>query len=176
MPSPVVSSLISPGPPGPPGPYGPTGPQGPEGPPVTMHYARVKVTNDNINNSVGDGAPLQFDTINFDTDGFAPPVGTFNTLTVPTGLDGLYLLVAESATIGNQNQTVGMGISINGALIVATINQYVKGPSSVSYCFIANPTRITILAAGDQIQLVNNSVTAGNEAFTNVSLAVVKLG
>jgi hypothetical protein len=141
-----------------------------------MHYVRVKTVNDNLNNAVANGAPLRFDTVDFDTDGFAPTTSPFNTLIIPAGLGGLYLLVAESSTVGNQNVTVGMGITINGTLIVPTINQYVKGPSSVSYCFIANPTRITILAAGDQIQLVNNSVTAGSEVFTSVHLALVRLG
>ena len=67
-----------------------------------------------------------------------------------------------------------MGILINSALGFRETNQTIWGPGSVDYTLDNDATQLLILAAGDVIQLKNNSVSSGPNVFTSVSMALAR--
>lgn len=179
------------------GQQGSTGPQGPAGagiaeapndthtygrrqlgwvPIGVSHGVRVSTTNNTLNAAVANGAVLRFDTVGIDADGFAPTSSPFSTVTIPANLDGVYLITARSSGSGNQSTSLGMGILVNGAAGFAETNQSISGPGSVSYTLDNDAVQLLLLAAGDTIQLKNNSVSTGTNVFTSVSMALVRLG
>ena len=135
---------------------------------------RVFTTDDTLNNAVPNGGLLKFDTIGLDTNGFAPPTSPFDSITIPAGLDGVYLLTGRSSGSGDQSTSLGMGILINSALGFRETNQTIWGPGSVDYTLDNDATQLLILAAGDVIQLKNNSVSSGPNVFTSVSMALAR--
>ena len=71
--------------------------------------------------AIADGAVLHFDTIQEDTDGYAPVVAavtptapSFNLLAIPPGLGGVYLINGWASGSGNQSTTLGMGVLVDG--------------------------------------------------------------
>ena len=139
----------------------------------TVHYVRVLTGDDALNSAVANGGVLQFDTIDSDTDGFAP-AAPFSAITIPAGLDGVYVINGWSSGTGNQGTTLGMGIQKNSAAITGT-NQSITGPSSVNYVLDNAAVAVLQLNAGDTIQLVNTSVSGGANAFTSVFLSLVRI-
>jgi hypothetical protein len=137
---------------------------------------RVRVANDNLNNPVANGAPLRFDTIDSDTDGYASASLPIDRLVIPPGLGGLYLLTGEATTSGNQGTSIGIGVRINGQEQLSTANQFITGPGSISYALHDHPTQIGYLRDGDTVQIYNTSTSPSPNAFTNVFLALARLG
>jgi hypothetical protein len=137
------------------------------------HYVRVRTATESLNAAVANGAALQFDTIDKDTDGFAPTTSPFNKVTIPAGLAGAYVITAASSSSGTQATTLGMAITINNTVQLSPINQSITGPTSVNYTLDTTPVQIVTLPAGATIQLVNNSAT---NAFRSVFLALARLG
>jgi hypothetical protein len=142
---------------------------------MTTHDVRVRTISTTLNNAVVNGGVLQFDTIDFDTDGFAPVTTPFDHLTVPTGLDGIYIFTGWSSGSGNQSTTLGMGILINGVQRFPVANQSISGPGSVNYVLSNAAIQTVRLAAGDVVQLVNNSVTGGTNIFTGTTMSMVRI-
>jgi hypothetical protein len=135
---------------------------------------RVFTTDDNLNKSVPNGGLLRFDSVGLDTNGYAPTTSPFDSITIPAGLDGVYLLTGRSSGSGDQSTSLGMGILINSALGFRETNQTIWGPGSVDYTLDNDATQLLILAAGDVIQLKNNSVSSGPNVFTSVSMALAR--
>ena len=75
---------------------------------------------------------------------------------------------------GDQSTSLGMGVLINGSMGFSETNQMLRGPGSVSYTFDNDATQLLQLVGGDTIELINNSVSSGPNAFTSVSMAVVR--
>lgn len=142
---------------------------------VVTHDVRVRTANNTLNNAVANGGTLKFDTIDYDSDGFAPATTPFDTITIPTGLGGIYVLTAWSSGNGNQSTTLGMGVFLNGAQKYSSTNQSISGPGSVSYVLNNPAVEVLHLDAGDTLQMINNSVTGGTNAFTSVTLAMVRI-
>lgn len=142
---------------------------------AATHHVRVRVANDALNAAVANNAVLSFDTIDSDTDGYASTSLPINRVTVPAGLGGLYLIVAESSTSGTQATTIGMGIMVNGIGRLSPSNQSVTGPASVNYTLGSQPSQIGYLNAGDYIQLYNTSVSGGTNPFTHTFMALARI-
>lgn len=142
----------------------------------TVHYVRVRTVSGTLNNAVANGGILQFDTVDFDTDGFSPGTSTFDHITIPAGLDGVFIFAATSSSSGNQATSMGMGLLKNGTQIFSETNQLITGPGSVNYTFDNTATEILKLVAGDTIQLRNNSVSSGANVFTSTLMAVARIG
>jgi hypothetical protein len=142
---------------------------------MTNHEIRVRTLSTTLNNAVANGGVLQFDTIDFDTDGFAPATTPFDHITVPAGLDGVYIFTGWSSGSGNQATTLGMGILINGVQRFPVANQSISGPASVNYVLSNAAIQTMRLAAGDVLQLVNNSVSAGANVFTGTTMSMVRI-
>jgi hypothetical protein len=141
--------------------------------PGAVHYVRI-VAENTLNNAVANGAVLRFDTIEEDTDGFAPTATPFSAVTIPAGLGGVYTINGWSSGSGNQSTTLGMGIIINSTTLTGT-NQSISGPASVNYTLDNAAVSILRLNDGDTIELVNMSVSGGTNAFTAVFLSLVRI-
>ena len=139
-----------------------------------VHGVRVWASEGPLNGAIPNGGVLQFDVVGIDTDNFAPASRPFSAVTIPLGRDGIYLVTARSSGSGNQSTSLGMGVLINGSAGFSETNQMLRGPGSVSYTFDNDATQILKLAGGDTIELINNSVSSGPNAFTSVSMAVVR--
>ena len=142
---------------------------------VPAHYVRVFAAA-NINSAVANGELLQFDTIYYDSNGFAPAVGSFNTIVIPAGLGGVYLINGWSSTTANQSTTMGLGILINGSASFSETNQSISGPGSVTYTLDLGAVSVLLLNDGDTVGLINNSVSPGPNAFNSVTLALARFG
>jgi hypothetical protein len=142
---------------------------------LAVHYARVRTANNALNSGLASGAVLQFDTVTFDTDGFAPGTSPFNALTIPAGLGGVYIINGWSSGSANQSTTLGMGVLVSGSAVFSGTNQSISGPASVNYTLDNGAVVILQLTAGATIQLVNNSI-APSSAFSAVTLSVCRLG
>lgn len=139
-----------------------------------VHGVRVWASSGPLNGAVANGGVLQFDTVGLDTDNFAPDLVPFSAITIPLGRDGVYLVTARSSGGGNQATSLGMGVLVNGSAGFSETNQTIWGPGSVNYTLDNDATQLLQLAEGDTIQLINNSVSSGPNAFTSVSMAVVR--
>ena len=139
-----------------------------------VHGVRVWANDPAINSSVTNGGVLRFDTVGIDTDSFAPPSSPFSTIVIPPGRAGVYLVTARSSGGGNQATSLGMGVLLNGSAGFSETNQTIWGPGSVNYTLDNDATQLLQLADGDTIELINNSVSSGPNAFTSVSMAVVR--
>ena len=69
---------------------------------------------------------------------------------------------------------MGMGIMVNGARTFSETNQAIYGPNSVDYILDNSAVSILRLKAGDRVQLVNNSVSGGTNAFTSVTMSLAR--
>ena len=139
-----------------------------------VHGVRVWASSGPLNGAIVNGGVLYFDKVGVDTDNFAPAAAPFSAITIPPGRDGIYLVTARSSGSGNQSTSLGMGVLVNGAEAFSETNQMLRGPGSVTYTFDNDATQILQLAGGDTIELINNSVSSGPNAFTSVSMAVVR--
>jgi hypothetical protein len=137
-----------------------------------VHNVRVFTTNATLNSAVAAGGELRFDTIEYDTDGFAP-TGTFSTITIPAGLGGTYVINGWSSSSGTQATSMGMGLLHNGSAAYSETNKIITGPAAVNYTLDNAAVVILHLAAGDTLQLVNNSAAAG--AFTATTFAITRI-
>ena len=144
--------------------------------PPLAHYARIRTTNESLNAAVPNGGLLQFDTVDSDTDGFAPQAASFDHIQIPLGSTGVYVLIATSSGSGNEATSLGMGLVINSSTLFSETNQLVNGPNSLSYTLDNNAIEILRFNEGDTIQLKNNSVSGGNDVFKSVFLALVRIG
>jgi chaperonin cofactor prefoldin len=142
---------------------------------MTNHDVRVRTISTTLNNAVANNAVLQFDTIDFDSDGFAPTTATFDHVTIPSGLGGVYVFTAWASGSGNQSTTLGMGILVNGVERFPVANQSISGPGSVNYVLSTPAIQTMRLSAGDIVQLVNTSVTGGTNIFTGVTMSLVRI-
>jgi hypothetical protein len=143
---------------------------------AVAQYVRIRTVSTTLNNTVPNGGLLQFDTVDFDSSGFTPVTMPFNTVTVPVGLDGIYIFAGWSSGSGNQSTTLGMGLLINSSQRFSQTNQSISGPGSVNYTLDNGAVEIIRLVAGDTIQLVNNSVSGGTNVFTSTSLSMARIG
>lgn len=159
-----------------PGPAGPAGPQGEPGTPAptAAHWVRIRTVDETLNASVANQAVLQFDTVDFDTDGFAPTTTPFDALTITVA--GIYILTAGASSTGTNATTLGMGVLVNSSQKYSNTNQQVVSQGSTTYILDASPVELLSLAEGDTIQLKNNSVSAGPNVFTSVFLALARIG
>ena len=135
---------------------------------------RVWAEDDALNSAVANGAVLQFDSVGIDTGGFAPTTMPFSQIAIPPGLGGVYLVTARSSGSGNQSTTLGMGVLVNGAMGFSETNQKISGPGSVNYTLDNDATQLLQLNDGDTIELKNNSVSSGPNAFTSISMALAR--
>ena len=142
---------------------------------MTTHDVRVRTASNTLNNAVANGGFLRFDTVDFDSDNFASATPPFDHITIPSGLGGIYVLTAWASGSGNQSTTLGMGVLLNGVQKYSSTNQSISGPGSVSYILDCAAVEVLHMNDGDTLQLVNNSVTGGTNAFTSVSLAMVRI-
>jgi hypothetical protein len=138
------------------------------------HWVRVKTVSASLNAAVASGGILQFDTVDFDTDSFAPTTAPFNAITIPAGLNGVYMVTAGASGSGTQATTLGMGVIVNSILKVGETNQSISGPTTLNYTLDSDAIEILKFAVGDVVQLKNNST--GPTAFTSVFLALGRLG
>ena len=137
------------------------------------NYVRVYTADETLNNAVPNGGVLRFDTI----DGNSADVSAtppYDGITIPTGLDGVYIINGWSSTHANQATTMGMGIMVNGERTFSETNQAIYGPNSVDYILDNSAVSILRLKAGDRVQLVNNSVSGGANAFTSVTMSLAR--
>ena len=139
-----------------------------------VHGVRVWASSGPLNGAIVNGGVLLFDTVGVDTENFAPASRPFSAITIPPGRDGVYLVTARSSGSGDQSTSLGMGVLINGSMGFSETNQMLRGPGSVSYTFDNDATQLLQLVGGDTIELINNSVSSGPNAFTSVSMAVVR--
>ena len=151
-------------------------------PPERAHYVRVITANNALNAAIADGAVLHFDTIQEDTDGYAPVVAavtptapSFNLLAIPPGLGGVYLINGWASGSGNQSTTLGMGVLVNGVRLTGT-NQSIHGPGSVNYTLDNAAVAVLRLHDGDTVQLFNTSVSGKPNPFTAVFLSLARFG
>ena len=137
------------------------------------NYVRVYTADETLNNAVPNGGVLRFDTIDGNSDSVtaSPP---YDGITIPPGLDGVYIINGWSSTHANQATTMGMGIMVNGARTFSETNQAIYGPNSVDYILDNSAVSILRLKAGDRVQLVNNSVSGGTNAFTSVTMSLAR--
>ena len=142
---------------------------------VTNHDVRIRCVSTTLNNAVANGAALRFDTIDYDSDGFAPITSPFDTITIPPRLGGSYVLTAWASGNGNQSTTLGMGVFLNGTQKYSSTNQSISGPGSVSYVLNNPAVEVLHLNEGDTLQMINNSVTGGTNVFTSITLAMVRI-
>jgi phage shock protein A len=142
---------------------------------MTNHDVRVRAVSTTLNNAVANNAALQFDTIDFDSDGFVPVTTPFDHVTIPGGLGGVYIFTAWASGSGNQSTTLGMGILVNGVERFPVANQSISGPGSVNYVLSTPAIQTMRLSAGDVVQLVNTSVTGGTNIFTGVTMSLVRI-
>jgi chaperonin cofactor prefoldin len=142
---------------------------------MSNHDVRVRTISTTLNNAVANNAVLQFDTIDFDSDGFAPLTTPFDHVTIPVSLGGVYVFTAWASGSGNQATTLGMGILVNGVERFPVANQSISGPASVNYVLSTPAIQTMRLNAGDVVQLVNTSVTGGTNIFTGVTMSLVRI-
>jgi len=142
---------------------------------MTTHDVRVRTISATLNNAVANGGVLRFDTIDFDTDGFAPLTTPFDHITIPSGLDGIYIFTGWSSGSGNQSTTLGMGILINGIQRFPVANQSISGPGSVNYILSNAAIQTMRLVGGDVVQLVNNSISGGPNVFQGATMSLVRI-
>jgi hypothetical protein len=143
---------------------------------LPVHDFRIRCVSAALNAAVPNGGLLQFDTVDFDSAGYAPPTMPFDTVTVPAGLGGIYIFAAWSSSTGTQATSMGMGILINASARFLQTNQSITGPASVNYTLDNGAVEILRLSAGDTVQLVNNSVSAGPNVFQSVTMSMARLG
>ena len=142
---------------------------------MSNHDVRVRAVSTTLNNAVANGGVLQFDTIDFDSDAFAPTTSTFDHLTIPSGLGGIYIFTGWSSGSGNQSTTLGMGILVNGIERFPLANQSISGPGSVNYVLSNAAIQTMRLDGGDVVQLVNTSVTGGTNVFQGTTMSLVRI-
>ena len=142
---------------------------------MSNHDVRVRTVSTTLNNAVANGSVLQFDTIDFDSDAFAPTTSTFDHITIPSGLGGIYIFTGWSSGSGNQSTTLGMGILVNGVERFPLANQSISGPGSVSYVLSNAAIQTMRLDGGDVVQLVNTSVTGGTNIFQGTTMSLVRI-
>jgi uncharacterized coiled-coil protein SlyX len=142
---------------------------------MTNHDVRVRTVGTTLNNAVANNAVLQFDTIDFDSDGYAPLTTPFDHVTIPANLGGVYVFTAWASGSGNQSTTLGMGILVNGVERFPVANQSISGPGSVNYVLSTPAIQTMRLNGGDVVQLVNTSVTGGTNIFTGVTMSLVRI-
>ena len=119
------------------------------------------------------GGVLRFDTIdgNSDVVTAAPP---YDGITIPPGLDGVYIingLVEHARQSGDDD---GHGHHGQWRPHSSETNQAIYGPNSVDYILDNSAVSILRLKAGDRVQLVNNSVSGGTNAFTSVTMSLAR--
>ena len=138
------------------------------------HDFRVRAS-DGLNNAVANGGILRFDIVDLDSDGFAPTAMPFSAITIPDGLDGIYVFSGWSSSSGDQSTSMGMGVLINGINKFSDTNQTIWGPGSVDYQLDNGAVEVLRLVAGDTLQLINNSVSSGANVFTSVTMAASRI-
>jgi hypothetical protein len=140
------------------------------------HDVKVSTVSATLNNAVVNGGILYFDTVNTDSNGYAPITVTFDHVKIPTGLAGIYVITGWSSSSGTQATTMGMGILINGSLLYSGTNQSITGPGSLTYTLDNAAVEIVHLNDGDIVQLVNNSVSTGTNVFLSTEMSLVRIG
>ena len=138
------------------------------------HDFRVRAS-DSLNSAIPNGGILRFDLVDLDSDGFAPAAMPFDAITIPPGLDGIYVFSGWSSSSGDQSTSMGMGILINGVNKFSDTNQTIWGPGSVDYQLDNGAVEVLRLAAGDRLQLINNSVSGGPNVFKSVTMAASRI-
>jgi hypothetical protein len=140
------------------------------------HWVRVRAANDALNAMVANGGSLQFDTVDIDSDGYAPTSSPFDHITIPVGRDGVYTVMATSSSSGTQASTIGMGLVVNGAITLSGTNKSIGGGGSLSYTLDNDAVQILKFKAGNTIGLKNNSVSGGTDSFKSTYLTLAWLG
>ena len=138
------------------------------------NYVRVYTADETLNNAVCPMAAFCGSirlTAIADSVTATPP---YDGITIPPELDGVYIINGWSSTHANQATTMGMGIMVNGARTFSETNQAIYGPNSVYYILVNSAVSILRLKAGDRVQLVNNSVSGGTNAFTSVTMSLAR--
>ena len=138
------------------------------------HDFRIRAS-DTLNAAVANNGLLRFDLVDIDSDGFAPAARPFNAVTIPPGLDGIYVFSAWSSSKGDQSTSMGMGILINGVNKFSDTNQTIWGPGSVDYQLDNGAVEVLRLFTGDTLQLINNSVSSGSNVFKSVTMAASRI-
>jgi hypothetical protein len=145
-------------------------------PPPIAHWVRVRAANDALNAAVANGGSLQFDVVDFDSDGYAPVSSPFDHITIPVGWDGVYTVMATSSSSGTQASTIGMGLVVNDLVTLSGTNKSISGGGSLSYTLDNDAVQILKLKAGNTIGLKNNSVSGGADSFKSAYLTLAWLG
>ena len=136
------------------------------------HDFRVRAVATTMNTAILSGSVLSFDTVDLDSDLFAPVTRPFNAITIPKNLEAIYVFSGWSSSTGTQATSLGMGVLINGVNKFSDTNQTLWGPNSISYQLDAGAGEVLRLKAGDKLQLVSNSPhTAG---FKSVVMAAAR--
>jgi hypothetical protein len=145
-------------------------------PPPLAHWVRVRAADNALNAAVANGGLLQFDTIDIDSDGYAPSSSPFDHITIPAGLDGVYTALATSSSSGTQASTIGMGLLVNNTVTLSGTNKSIGGGGSLNYTLDNDAIQILKLKAGFTVGLKNNSVSGGTDSFTSTYLTLAWIG
>jgi len=138
------------------------------------HDFRVRAVGSTMNTAVRPGGVLQFDTVDIDSDGFAPKTSPFDHIAIPVGLGGIYVFTGWSTGHGTHATSLGMGVLINGINKFFVTNQTIWGPASVNYTLDNGAVEVLRLAEGDKLQLLNNS-TAASSVFNDTVMAAARI-
>jgi hypothetical protein len=116
---------------------------------------------------------LTFDQETADTDGFHSTVSNTGRLTIPSGLDGLYLILGQVEWATNNTGSRRAQILLNGATLLASVRDAAFASSQVHHQVMA----IYPAAAGDYFTLEGLQTSGGalNANATDTWFSCVRL-
>lgn len=128
------------------------------------HGARVHCVTANLNPLVNQTF-IQFDTVDWDTEGFAAGSLPTAQLVIPPGQSGLYQLHGQANPSSSANgASQGIIIAINGTTYIAKSAVQEQGTSGCSL----NVSALWRLAEGDRVQLLYSDTASKPSSYLNI--------